>query len=233
MKYKKEVLTSLHEEFSADFHREFQAIDDYGRYNADETAWILEDKKTGPDHADAFIAGSERDPPHTNTTSESAIVTYTESPLTTLRKRDLEYRRLHHANSPEQRDPEKRSRQLPAEYSDEDMGSDTKSDLAPSPALDASEAKPSDHSGSELSLKPRSSLEELPCWESCDEASFPTQDLVHYDGDPVSTINVHFDDTFTPGDGSICNHQDRHYSCVSNDFRNNKRTDYSSFAPIT
>ncbi|CAK5175753.1 unnamed protein product, partial [Aphanomyces euteiches] len=152
-------------------------------------AWILEDKKTGPDHADAFIAGSERDPPHTNTTSESAIVTYTESPLTTLRKRDLEYRRLHHANSPEQRDPEKRSRQLPAEYSDEDMGSDTKSDLAPSPALDASEAKPSDHSGSELSLKPRSSLEELPCWESCDEASFPTQDLVHYDGDPVSTIN--------------------------------------------
>ncbi|CAK4212774.1 unnamed protein product [Aphanomyces euteiches] len=216
MKYKKEVLTSLHEEFSADFHREFQAIDDYGRYNADETeaglspldpenvqAWILEDKKTGPDHADAFIAGSERDPPHTNTTSESAIVTYTESPLTTLRKRDLEYRRLHHANSPEQRDPEKRSRQLPAEYSDEDMGSDTKSDLAPSPALDASEAKPSDHSGSELSLKPRSSLEELPCWESCDEASFPTQDLVHYDGDPVSTINVHFDDTFTPGDGSI------------------------------
>ncbi|CAK4611239.1 hypothetical protein LEN26_014766 [Aphanomyces euteiches] len=42
MKYKKEVLTSLHEEFSADFHREFQAIDDYGRYNADETGMYYE-----------------------------------------------------------------------------------------------------------------------------------------------------------------------------------------------
>ncbi|KAH9112800.1 hypothetical protein LEN26_013216, partial [Aphanomyces euteiches] len=162
-----------------------------------------EDLNLGPDHADAFIAGSERDPPHTNTMTESAIVTYTESPLTTLRKRDLEYRRLHHANSPEQRDPEKRSRQLPAEYSDEDMGSDTKSDLAPSPALDASEAGPSDHSSSELSFEPRSSLEELPSWESYDDSSFPAQDLIHYDGDPVSTINVPFDDAFTPEDGRI------------------------------
>ncbi|CAK4750192.1 unnamed protein product, partial [Aphanomyces euteiches] len=118
-------------------------------------------------------------------------------------KADLEYRRLHHANSPEQRDPEKRSRQLPAEYSDEDMGSDAKSDLAPSPALDASEAGPSDHSGSELSLEPRSSLEELPFWESYDDSSFPAHDLIHYDGDPVSTINMHFDDAFTSEDESI------------------------------
>ncbi|CAK4433803.1 unnamed protein product, partial [Aphanomyces euteiches] len=162
-----------------------------------------EDLNLGPDHPDAFIAGSERDPSQTNTMTESAIVTYTESPLTTLRKRDLEYRRLHHANSPEQRDPEKRSRQLPAEYSDEDMGPDTKSDLAPSPALDASEAGPSDHSGSELSFEPRSSLEELPSWESYDDSSFPAQDLIHYDGDPVSTINVPFDDAFTPEDGRI------------------------------
>ncbi|CAK4544633.1 unnamed protein product [Aphanomyces euteiches] len=162
-----------------------------------------EDLNIGPDHADAFISGSKRDPPPTNSMTESAIVTYTESPLTTLRKRDLEYRRLHHANSPEQRDPEKSSRQLPAEYSDEDMGSDAKSDLAPSPALDASEAGPSDHSGSELSLEPRSSLEELPFWESYDDSSFPAHDLIHYDGHPVSTINVHFDDAFTPEDGSI------------------------------
>ncbi|CAK4286745.1 unnamed protein product [Aphanomyces euteiches] len=35
MKFKKEVLTSLHEEFFADLHQEFQAIDDDGRYNAD------------------------------------------------------------------------------------------------------------------------------------------------------------------------------------------------------
>ncbi|CAK5142948.1 unnamed protein product, partial [Aphanomyces euteiches] len=153
-----------------------------------------EDLDLGPDHPDAFIAGSERDPSHTNTMTESAIVTYTESPLTTLRKRDLEYRRLHHANSPEQRDSEKRSRQLPAEYSDEDMGSDTKSDLVPSPALDASEAGPSDHSGSELSFEPRSSLEELPFWDSYDDSSFPAQGLIHYDEDPVSTINVPFDD---------------------------------------
>ncbi|KAH9137224.1 hypothetical protein AeRB84_017933, partial [Aphanomyces euteiches] len=162
-----------------------------------------EDLNLGPDHPDAFIAGSERDPSQTNPMTESAIVTNTESPLTTLRKRDLEYRRLHHANSPEQRDPEKRSRQLPAEYSDEDMGPDTKSDLAPSPALDASEAGPSDHSGSELSFEPRSSLEELPSWESYDDSSFPAQDLIHYDGDPVSTINVPFDDAFTPEDGRI------------------------------
>ncbi|KAH9124696.1 hypothetical protein AeMF1_004583, partial [Aphanomyces euteiches] len=101
------------------------------------------------------------------------------------------------------RDPEKRSRQLPAEYSDEDMGSDTKSDLAPSPALDASKAGPSDHSGSKLSFEPRSSLEELPSWESYDDSSFPAQDLIHYDGDPVSTINVPFDDAFTPEDGAI------------------------------
>ncbi|KAG9407523.1 hypothetical protein AC1031_002237 [Aphanomyces cochlioides] len=137
-----------------------------------------EDLNLGPDHADAFIAA-------------------------TLRKRDLEYRRLHHANSPEQRDPEKRSRQLPAEYSDEDLGSDNKSNLVPSPALDASEAGPSDHSGSELSLEPRSSLEEFPFWESYDDSTFPTQDLVRYDGDPVYTTNVHFDDAFTPEDGSI------------------------------
>ncbi|KAG9405646.1 hypothetical protein AC1031_003553 [Aphanomyces cochlioides] len=162
-----------------------------------------EDLNLDPDHADAFIAGSDRDPPRTNTVTESAIVTYTESPLATLRKRDLEYRQLHHANSPEQRDPEKRSRQLPAEYSNEDMGSDNKSDLVPSPALDASEAGPSDLTGSELSLEPRSSLEELPFWESYDDSTFPTQDLVHYDGDPVSTTNVHFDDAFTPEDGSI------------------------------
>ncbi|KAG9400008.1 hypothetical protein AC1031_010929 [Aphanomyces cochlioides] len=162
-----------------------------------------EDLNLGPDHADAFIAGSDRDPPQTNTVTESAIVTYTESPLATLRKRDLEYHRLHRANSPEQRDPEKRSRQLPAEYGDEDMGSDNKSDLVPSSALDASEAGPSDLSGSELSLEPRSSLEELPFWESYDDSTFPTQDLVHYDGDPVSTTNVHFDDAFTPEDGSI------------------------------
>ncbi|KAH9141761.1 hypothetical protein AeRB84_014096, partial [Aphanomyces euteiches] len=162
-----------------------------------------EDLNLGPDHPDAFIAGSERAPSQTNTMTESAIVTYTESPLTTLRKRDLEYRLLHHANSPEQRDPEKRSRQLPAEYSDEDMGSDTKSDLAPSPALDASKAGPSDHSGSELSFEPRSSLRELPSWESYDDSSFPAQDLIHYDGDPVSTINVPFDDAFTPEDGRI------------------------------
>ncbi|KAG9410341.1 hypothetical protein AC1031_018375 [Aphanomyces cochlioides] len=162
-----------------------------------------EDLNLGPDHADVFIAGSDRDPPRTNTVTESAIVTYTESPLATLRKRDLEYRRLHHANSPEQRDPEKRSRQLPAEYSDEDMESNNKSDLVSSPALDASEAGPSDHSGSELSLEPRSSLEELPFWESYDDSTFPTQDLVRYDGDPVSTTNVHFDDAFTPEDGSI------------------------------
>ncbi|KAG9415271.1 hypothetical protein AC1031_008715 [Aphanomyces cochlioides] len=146
-----------------------------------------EDLNLGPDHADAFIAGSDRDPPRMNTVTESAIVTYTESPLATLRKRDLEYRRLHHANSPEQRDPEKKSRQLPDEYSDEDMGSDNKSDLVPSPPLDASEAAPSDHSGNELSLEPRSSLEELPFWESYDDSTFPTQDLVRYDGDPVST----------------------------------------------
>ncbi|KAH9081388.1 hypothetical protein LEN26_021310 [Aphanomyces euteiches] len=83
------------------------------------------------------------------------------------------------------------------------MGSDTKSDLAPSPALDASKAGPSDHSGSKLSFEPRSSLEELPSWESYDDSSFPAQDLIHYDGDPVSTINVPFDDAFTPEDGRI------------------------------
>ncbi|CAK4356215.1 unnamed protein product, partial [Aphanomyces euteiches] len=83
------------------------------------------------------------------------------------------------------------------------MGADTKSDLAPSPALDASEAGPSDHSSSELSFEPRSSLEELPSWESYDDTSFPAQDLIHYDGDPVSTINVPFDDAFTPEDGRI------------------------------
>ena len=65
-----------------------------------------EDPNHGPERAKASTAGADGNTP---IVTGSAITTYSESPLVTLRKRDLEYRRLHHANSPEQRDQENKS----------------------------------------------------------------------------------------------------------------------------
>ncbi|CAK4158795.1 unnamed protein product [Aphanomyces euteiches] len=103
-----------------------------------------EDPNLGPTRTEAYNADTDMEPPSTNAVTESANVAYTESPLATLRKRDLEYRRLLHANSPDQRDPEKRSRSLPAEPNDDSMVSNSGSDLTPLPALDANAAKQSD-----------------------------------------------------------------------------------------
>ncbi|CAK4848093.1 unnamed protein product, partial [Aphanomyces euteiches] len=84
-----------------------------------------EDPNLGPTRTEAYNADTDMEPPSTNAVTESANVAYTESPLATLRKRDLEYRRLLHANSPDQRDPEKRSRSLPAEPNDDSMVSNS------------------------------------------------------------------------------------------------------------
>ncbi|CAK4157617.1 unnamed protein product, partial [Aphanomyces euteiches] len=148
-----------------------------------------EDLNLGPTRTEAYNADTDMEPLSTNAVTESAIVAYTESPLATLRKRDLEYRRLHHANSPEQRDPEKRSRSLPAEPNDDSMGSDSGSDLTPLRALDANAAEQSDLSGSQLSLETRNSLEALPFWESNNDSALPILDLVEYENTRLPIVN--------------------------------------------
>ncbi|CAK5222289.1 unnamed protein product, partial [Aphanomyces euteiches] len=48
-----------------------------------------EDLNLGPTRTEAYNADTDMEPLSTNAVTESAIVAYTESPLATLRKRDL------------------------------------------------------------------------------------------------------------------------------------------------